>query len=179
MFAALQQNRFLKFLVTSSLIYFSLYLIYEFVIKKYTHLDQDFIGFIINSADVVLHLLGYNTFKNLSDNDFQVIGIDASLGVWIGANCNAISLFFLFAVFVFAYPGHQKSKWWFIPLGIISIHFLNVLRVAALALIQRYSPEALDFNHTYTFTFIVYCYIFFLWIIWVNKFSGKEADAQK
>lgn len=178
MLTALQQNRFLRFLLVSSFTYLLLYLFYQFVIKKYTFLDQRFIASIINSSEFVLHLLGYKTFKVLDTftilgaTEFQVIGIDKSNGVWVGAACNAVTLIFLFAVFVLAYPGHQKSKIWFVPLGIVSIHILNIVRVCALALIAFYKPDLLAFNHTYTFTFIVYGYIFFLWMLWANKFSS-------
>lgn len=179
MFTALKQNRFLKFLITSSLVYALLYFIYEFIIKKQTFIDQHFIAFIINSSESILQLFNYKTFKVLSDNDFQVIGIDGSSGVWIGAACNAVTLFFLFSVFVLAYPGHQKNKLWYVPIGILSIHFLNILRVLALALIAFYKPDLLEFNHTYTFTFIIYGYIFLLWMIWVNKYSDKTANETK
>jgi exosortase family protein XrtF len=179
MLDSLKQNRFLKFLITSSVIYLSLYLFYVFVIQKHTNIDVSFIRVIIRSSDVVLHWFGYDTFTRLDENAYPGIGIDGSTGVWVGASCNALTLFFLFAVFVFAYPGHQKSKLWFIPMGIITIHVLNILRVVALALISFYKPDYLAFNHTYTFTFIVYCYIFFLWMIWVNNYSVKEADAKK
>lgn len=179
MIAALKQNRFLKFLLLSSVVYLLLYFIYEFVIKKYTFIDQAFIRIIINSAEPLLHLMGYNTFKVLGNDQFQSIGIDGSNGVWVGAACNAVTLFFLFAVYVLAYPGHQKSKLWFVPLGILSIHILNILRITALALIAFYKPDLLDFNHTYTFTFIVYGYIFFLWMLWTNKFSAKTRNETK
>ena len=179
MLVALNQNRFLRFLVISSVVYLLLYFIYEFIIKKYTFIDQSFIRVIINSANILLQSLGYRTFTVLGDNEFQSIGIDGSNGVWIGAACNASTLFFLFTVYVLAYPGHQKSKIWFVPLGILSIHVLNVLRVSALAIIAFYKPDYLDFNHTYTFTFLVYGYIFFLWMLWSNKFAIKGEDADK
>jgi len=174
MITALKQNRFLKFLLISSVVYLILYLTYEFVVKKYSNLDQAFIRIIINWTESILHLFGYKTFKVLGDTEFQSVGIDGSQGVWVGAACNAVTLFFLFAVFVLAYPGHQKSKIWFVPLGIFTIHIINIIRVAALALISFYKPEWLDFNHTYTFTFLVYGYIFFLWMTWVNKYSGQS-----
>lgn len=173
MLAALKQNRLLKFLVTSSLIYLCFYLIYEFIIKKYTRIDHDFIKVIILSSEKILQGMGYATFTRLDDNAYPGIGIDGSTGVWVGASCNALTLFFLFAVFVVAYPGHQKNKIWFIPVGILAIHVLNILRVVALAVISFYNPDILEFNHTYTFTFIVYAFIFFLWITWVNKFSNR------
>ncbi len=176
MLAVLKQNKFLKFLLTSSLVYLLLYLFYQFYIKQHTFIDQAFIRVIINSAEWLLNIFGYHTFKTLSDTDFQVLGIDSSNGVWIGSGCNSITLFCLFAVFILAYPGQQKNKWWFVLLGILSIHVLNILRVAALAIIQLKYPTWLDFNHTYTFTFIIYGYIFLLWMFWVNKYAYKSAD---
>jgi exosortase family protein XrtF len=171
--ANLKSNAFVRFIITSGILYLTLYLLYQFIVKRYTYYDQKFIGFIIESADGVLHALGYKTFKVLQDRDYQVIGVDGSNGVWVGSNCNAITLFSLFSVFIIAYPGSWKHKAWFIPSGIIAIHILNILRVTALAIIADYSPKYLNFNHTYTFTFIVYAFIFLLWIIWVNRFAPK------
>ncbi len=169
--AVISSNAFVKFILKAGFLYLFLYLIYQFIIKRYTLYDQGFIGWIIEAADLVLRGLGYTTFKVLQDRDMQVIGIDGSNGVWVGSNCNAITLFSLFAVFIVAYPGQQKAKWWFIPAGILAIHFLNILRVVALAMIANSYPEYLNFNHTYTFTFLIYLFIFSLWMLWVNKFA--------
>jgi exosortase family protein XrtF len=172
-------NAFSRFILLSGSLYFILYLIYQFIVKKYTFYDQKFIGLIIESADQLLHLLGYKTFKVLQDLDYQVIGIDGSNGVWIGSNCNAIKLFGLFTVFIIAYPGALKNKLWFIPGGILLIHLLNILRVASLAIIANSFPQYLDFNHTYTFTLIVYGFIFGLWMLWVNHFSTLTTIHEK
>lgn len=165
---------FVRFVSKAGLIYLILYFIYQFVVKRYTLYDQGFIGWIIESSDFVLKALGYTTFKVLQDRDMQVIGIDGSNGVWVGSNCNAITLFSLFAVFIVAYPGNQKAKWWFIPAGIVAIHLLNILRVVALAIVANSFPQYLNFNHTYTFTFLIYLFIFSLWIVWVNKFAEPK-----
>jgi exosortase family protein XrtF len=173
--ALLKQNAFVRFVCTAGILYLVLFLIYQYVVRQQTFYDQKFISHIITSAEFIVNLFGVKTFTRLQDIDMQLIGIDGSTGVWVGSNCNAITLFSLFSVFILAYPGHQKSKLWYIPLGIITIHILNILRVIALMFIGRYlPPEYLMFNHTYTFTFIVYAYIFWLWIIWINKFSNKE-----
>jgi exosortase family protein XrtF len=172
--AELKSNAFIRFIILAGLLYLSLYFLHQFVVRRYTYYDQKFIGFIIENSEFFLNSMGYKTFKVLQDRDIQVIGIDGSNGVWVGSNCNAISLFSLFAVFVIAYPGNVKNKLWFVPVGILAIHFINVFRVMALAIIARSSPESLDFNHTYTFTFLVYTFIFVLWIIWVNKFASKR-----
>jgi len=171
----LKQNTFLRFIVSAFLLYLFLYFSHQFIIKKYTYYDQKFIGSIITSSEFFIKFLGYKTFTVLQDRDVQVVGIDGSNGVWVGSNCNAISLFSLFSVFVLAYPGHQKNKLWFVPLGILLIHILNIIRVISLAIIAYYSPYSLSFNHTYTFTFFVYAFIFLLWMVWVNKFAQKNS----
>lgn len=164
-------NAFVKFILSAGLLYLLFFFIHQFIVRRYTYYDQSFIGWIIQASDFVLKTLGYSTFKVLQDRDFQVIGIDGSNGVWVGSNCNAISLFSLFSVFIIAYPGPMKHKLWFIPSGIILIHIINIIRLVALALIAKHSPQYLNFNHTYTFTFFVYAFIFALWMIWVNKLS--------
>ncbi|HLP33030.1 MAG TPA: hypothetical protein VK202_06125, partial [Bacteroidia bacterium] len=48
--------------------------------------------------------------------------------VGVGRACNALELFVLFAGFIIAFPGSVKHKFWFIPVGLVLIHFLNVIR---------------------------------------------------
>jgi exosortase/archaeosortase family protein len=98
----------------------------------------------------------------------------------MGDPCNGIILFALFSSFIIAFPGPLKSKIWFIPSGIIIIYLANVLRVVLLAIIQLYvSRSTLEFHHTYTFTYMVYSLIFFMWWIWVNQFSGLIKKGEK
>lgn len=172
--ALARSNAFIRFIISAGALYLLLYFVYQFILKRYTFYDQKFVGHIIQSSDLVLRAIGYKTFLVLQDRDIQVIGIDGSHGVWVGSNCNAITLFSLFAVFIIAYPGNQMHKLWFIPLGIAAIHIINIIRVVCLAIIANISPQYLDFNHTYTFTFIVYAFIFLLWMIWVNRFAQKN-----
>ncbi|MBK9283227.1 MAG: hypothetical protein IPM51_02800 [Sphingobacteriaceae bacterium] len=177
--ASFKQNAFVQFIFKAGIIYLVLFLLYQFIVKRYTYYDQKFIGSIISAADFIVQLFGYKTFKSLQDIDMQVIGLDGSTGVWIGSNCNAITLFTLFSVFIFAYPGNQKDKWWYILAGNLAIHVLNIFRVVALMFINLKFPSYLDFNHTYTFTFLVYAFIFWLWIIWVNKLADKNRQSEK
>jgi exosortase family protein XrtF len=164
---------FARFFIVAGVLYTALFLVYQFVVKRHSFYDQSFIGLIVQQTNYLLNLLGYKTFMVLQDRDFQVIGIDGSNGVWIGSECNGLKLIALFAVFVIAYPGPVRHKLWFIPAGIIAIHFLNVLRVAFLAIISKTNSSWLAFNHSYTFTFLVYGFIFGLWVIWVNFFASR------
>jgi exosortase family protein XrtF len=164
-------NTFHYFIIKAALLYGSCYFIYEFIVKRFTKGDQLFIREIINICQWIINKMGYKTFASRDVNDFQVFGIDGSNGVWIGGPCNGITLMFLFAIFVIAYPGSLKNKLWYIPLGILIVHLINIIRIVALAFIAYYDYTYLDFNHTYTFTFIAYSVVFALWMLWVNKFS--------
>ncbi len=176
MFSQLKSNKFLLFLIKAGLLYAICYFLYEFVVKVYTKIDQFFIRKIINLCGLILECFGYKTFASKEVNDFQVFGIDGSNGVWIGGPCNGITLMFLFAIFVVSYPGSIKNKLWYIPLGILIIHFINIVRIILLSVIALKAPQYLSFNHTYTFTFITYGIVFLLWMVWVNKFAEKTKN---
>jgi exosortase family protein XrtF len=168
---AVTKGPFLRFALKAGALYLALYLAYVFFFKQFTRLDQDFIAFIISGAESILHALGYNTIQFHESGNEQVIGIDGTTGIWVGPGCNALTLFALFSVFIICYPGSQRHKLWYVPIGIVLIHLLNIIRVVALTIIAFRMPSALDFNHTYTFTFIVYAFIFLLWMVWVNRFA--------
>ena len=96
--------------------------------------------------------------------------------VVVGAPCDGLVLYALFGGFVLAFPGPWQRKLWFIPAGIVLIWSLNVLRVAALAINQYYSHQTVDFNHHYTFTFVVYSFIFGLWMLWARRLAMPPAQ---
>ena len=174
MLAKIKNNKFQFFILKAGILYGLCYFLYEFIVKRTTRGDQLFIREIINLCKWIFDLMGYKTFASKEVNDFQVFGIDGSNGVWIGGPCNGITLMFLFAIFVVAYPGNVKNKLWYVPLGIFIVHTINIARIIALAFIAKYDYTYLDFNHTYTFTFLAYSAVFGLWMIWVNKLSGTK-----
>jgi exosortase family protein XrtF len=138
-------------------------------------IDSLVIDNLINSGEFIVNALDYTLIPEIDPTgEMRTLGIDGTHGLWIGDPCNGITLFALFTGFVIAYPGPVKRKIWFIPLGLFAIHIVNILRIVALAFITLYAPSYLEFNHTYTFTIIVYSFVFFLWMLWANKFSKPE-----
>lgn len=142
------------------------FFIYEQWLLKVGWLDNFVIDNLIYFAELLLQLfsLDYFTYGHS-------IGVDGSHGVYVGVPCNGLDLIALFAGFIIIFKGSWKNKLWYIPLGIIIIHLLNVLRVFALILIENYNPELLEFNHKYTFTILLYVLVFFGWVVWVKKYS--------
>jgi exosortase/archaeosortase family protein len=126
---------------------------------------------LVKLGEGFLQLLNFET-TSYSDGRFrQHFGVSGSAGVTIGAPCDGIVLFALFIVFMISYPGPMRHKLWYMPVGLVLIHGLNVLRVAGLALIVHYNEKWFSFNHDYTFTLIVYAAVFGLWWLWIAKFS--------
>lgn len=146
--------------------------IYEYLISPYTSLDGWLIDLIMSQAEWAIDFLGYQLLEpnSIYENHFGVLG---SSGVVIGNPCDGLSLFILFTSFLIVFKGKIWLKSLFIILGITIIHFLNVARVLALALIVVYSPESLDFHHKYTFTLFVYLCIFLMWYYRINIYKKK------
>ncbi len=173
-------DRFKRFIVLAAVLYLSWYFLYELVILPWGKLDRLVIDNLILLAGFVLKGFGYDLIPQPPDDvSIRTIGIDGTHGLWIGDPCNGLTLFALFSIFVIAYPGPLRKKAWFIPLGLISIHLLNVLRVVALSIIVTFDYAYLDFNHTYTFSVIVYGYVFFLWYIWAGKLADRNGTDGK
>ncbi len=165
-----QQDKFVSlFILKGFILYLLWFLLYDNWLLKDGFLDHFLINHLVSSTAFVLDLFGYITFQYA-----DAVGIDGTHGVLIGAPCNGLDLFALFTGFILVFPGKWKDKIIYIPIGILVIHFLNIMRLVGLAIIVLYYPESLDFNHKYTFTIIIYALIFLMWIFWVKKFSLKK-----
>jgi len=165
----LVKNPVIRFLIFVFILYMGWYCIYNFWLHPMGIIDLAVIEITIEISRWILELFNYTVFTGVE----RVIGIDGTGGLWIGDNCNAIALFALFSGFIIAYTGKAKYKIIYILFGIFSIELLNVFRVVGLAILDTHSRAWTEFNHTYTFNIIIYAYIFLLWMLWVNKFSGK------
>lgn len=172
------ENKIIRFFLYAAVLYLSWFLLYELLIKPRTAIDEKVIAMIVSHAAFLLKLFGYSTYRAIEEDDMQLLGIDGAHPIWIGTPCNALTLFAFFALFVIAFPGSTAKKLWFIPLGLAVIHLANLVRVVALVLISFYAPEYLAFNHTYTFTVLVYAIIFAMWMWWVRTNINTKREVE-
>lgn len=148
------------------------YLAYELVIHPWAVLDHLVIDSLIRLSGSALELLGYSLLPEPPNAEMiRTIGVQGGHLLWIGDPCNGVSLFAVFALFLMAYPGPRRHKAWFIPLGLLTIHLINVARIASLCIVVSINYELLNFNHDYTFYVIVYGWVFLLWYLWVDRFA--------
>jgi exosortase/archaeosortase family protein len=79
-------------------------------------------------------------------------------------------------VFISVWIFLTLNKFWkfaTLPLLILAIEVVNVIRIVSLAIITKYYPQSLAFNHDYTFTIVVYGFVIFLWWLGIKKWGVK------
>jgi exosortase family protein XrtF len=164
-----------RFLLSIFGFYIAWFPLYNFLLKKGERIDLFVIDITISASKWLLELLGYSVFTATD----RVIGIDGTGGLWIGDNCNGISLFAIFAGYIIAYPGNLRKKLVFIPAGILLIQLLNILRIVILSILDTHSRAWTEFNHTYTFNIIIYGFIFLMWMFWTSRFASGNLFINK
>ena len=161
-----KQYIIIRFVVISFVLYFLWLLCYdkvaEFINPWLTMLTAKGSSGLVNMLGFKAYLKG----TTLNVSNFDVVFIDTP--------CNGLILFAQFAVFIIAFPGPVGKKFWYIPMGILVIYFLNLIRIAALALISIYDYKSLNFDHHFLFNIIAYSVIFTMWFFWFNKLSFRQ-----
>ena len=178
MLSLFKENKIARFLLIAVTLYVVWLLLYYFLIHPYTTWDFHLNYNIAWLGEKCFALFGMES-DIVIESDHVVLYLNSGnlRGIWVGDECNGFKLFSIFSIFIIAFPGNRKSKFWFIPLGLVIIHLANVIRVVSLVLINNHYPRYLDFNHLYTFTVFVYAIIFLLWYIWAKKYAGHEHKA--
>lgn len=143
------------------------------VTEQTSALDEWIIKTTTQVSVSVLSVLGNEVFYD----GFRTLGIEGSGGLWVGDSCNAITLIALFAGLIICLSGIWWHKLIYIFAGSILIWLLNVLRLVFLAIIDTESRVLTEFNHTYTFTLLVYAVIIFLWFFWIKKFADLKSSS--
>lgn len=134
---------------------------------------NDFLStLVVQGTDIGLRLLGFDTYYQ-----GHYIYMDDQAVVLVNNGCNGLELFVLYMGFLICFPGSWKYKAFFIPAGVLVVFILNILRNIALVLNYRFFETTFDFNHKYTYVFIVYVVVFAMWRFWLNRYSSIAKPA--
>lgn len=118
-----------------------------------------------------LHLFGVENTVDYAARKLWING--ASDAIYIAYDCLGVNLFFVFLIFMIAYPGRLKTKFWMVPFGFAVIFIMNSMRMAALTEILVCCPSKMDFFHHFIFQGIIYLGIFSIWW-WFTKLENKK-----
>lgn len=160
------------FLLKALLIYVLWSFVEVFLLQDGNFVEKTLTGSEAFLVSKLLTLFGYtNVAYEYLPPDASIVLMDGKKVVGISDSCNGLVLFVTFLGFIIAFPTKLKAKVRFSLIGICFIYIVNVIRIFLLGLIYIYFPQYLDFNHHYTFTFLVYMDIFLLWMLFVKKYG--------
>ena len=114
------------FLLRALGIYLLWYILYNSWIYTNRGIDAFLIQHLIGSTSFILKTIGFSIFTKT-----DLIGIANSSGLIVSPPCDGLSLFVLFTGFIIAYPGRIKSKFVFIPIGLLAIILFMLAYVLA------------------------------------------------
>jgi len=142
-----------------------------FPIKSFFITLSDSIAAIVlqQSSWIILHLLRIHlTVKG------DIIYFDNNSGIEVRTACSGLQQMLQLIILMLIYPGPWKHKLWFIPSGMVLIHFTNLFRIIGLAVIAIISPKFMKFGHDYILRTTFYVVIFGLWWLWVEKIVPRR-----
>ncbi len=171
----IQYKPFLFFLGKFLLSYLVLTIAYESYLNRFDSEKSEVDGFteiVANQTITLLQLFDSNAYQmlNLEASSIKLF-YNKKYIAQIIEGCNGLSVIILFIAFVIAFTGNLKHTVFFILLGSLLIHILNIIRIALLCILIFEFPEYEEILHSVIFPLIIYGFVFLLWVIWVNKFS--------
>jgi exosortase/archaeosortase family protein len=95
--------------------------------------------------------------------------------VRVTPECTSLKQWMHWIFLMLLFPGPWKHKLWYIPLGLVVIHFVNVWRIFGLGLTLIPWPMQFNMFHDYFFRPIFYLIIFLMWLIWAEFFAHPKA----
>ena len=95
-------------------------------------------------------------------------------GVEINNGCNSLNLLGLYGGFIIAYPGPWKKRILFLMIGLSSLYFANVLRIAFFAVFNANLPQYWDAAHDYSSYVFFYPIVLLFWYLWTIISDEKD-----
>jgi len=125
-----------------------------------------------NSIWVLHHLTNYDF---TTSDELRTIYLGKGY-VGVGYGCSGLKQFLQWIVLMSFFPGPWKHKAWFVPLGLLIIHIINVMRITMLSTYLHYEPSQTSwtFAHDYLLRPFFYVVMFLLWVVWVERFVEKK-----
>lgn len=115
---------------------------------------------------MIKHLLGYSFHQQ--DN---TLIFSKKAYIAIEGSCSGLKQFYQWIILMILFPGLWKRKLWYIPMGIITIHAYNILRIVILSIVIKHWPMYWNFIHYWIMRPMYYAVIFILWVGWIEKIS--------
>ena len=124
------------------------------------------------SSVFLLNLMGHPAWI-IDDPAYEAMRFidleEAYTNVYIKNVCLGIDTMFVFSALIVGFPGKWVDRLWFIPLGILGIHIINIFRITGLCLAIIYTDDPTAVDHHMMFNIAAMIFIFGMFVVWVNR----------
>jgi exosortase family protein XrtF len=156
-------------------------ILYKLYLSSYVGFEIDFFTqMVANQSIWIIDFLNYpvSAFPSEKEAAVRIFMQNKVIGRVI-EGCNAIAVMNLFIAFIIAFKGKLKTTLWFILAGIVSVHILNIFRIAFIIIGFYQFPQHEKLFHDVLFPIIIYGFVFVLWILWIKKYSDHAKNSTK
>jgi exosortase/archaeosortase family protein len=96
--------------------------------------------------------------------------------VGVSHGCSGLKPLLQWIVLMTFFPGTWKKKLWFIPVGLVVVHMVNIFRITSLVAILYFgaTQQQWDFAHDWILRPFFYVVMFAMWVLWVDKITAKK-----
>jgi len=155
-------------------VYFLGNIVYGVYIEGFGQVADPLTSWVSEQIVFLLSAFGLETSSMADDFAPKVrILLESHSVISIYEGCNGLNVIIIFIAFLVAYAGNLPRLVWFIPLGILVIHLMNLTRIILLFYVAEYYEDYLYFTHKYLFTAIIYVGVLGLWYWWVTYLNKK------
>ena len=151
-------------------------LVYGWYVTSYEPVSDPATQWVTDQTAVVLTVCGWETeSEDIAYKATTNLVYDGNDVLAVYEGCNGLNVMIIFVAFLIAFGPLTKQLFWFIPVGLLIIHLMNLARITLLFWVAIYMKDYMYFTHKYFFTAILYVVVFILWVWWVRKFATKKA----
>lgn len=159
-------------------LYLVLNLLYGIYVESFDQADP-ITSWVSEKSSGFINLFGAETQTYPHESKSTIVISNEKYNVLsVYEGCNGFNVAIVFLAFLLSFPSYSKKLLWFIPVGIVLIHILNLGRIGLLYWVTLNQPKYLYFTHKYFFTAILFILVFFLWYIWVTKINPVVPKVQ-
>jgi exosortase H (IPTLxxWG-CTERM-specific) len=102
--------------------------------------------------------------------------MESGFDMSIEAGCNGVEASIILVSAILAFPRGIKNKILGVCFGLVSLHFLNVVRIISLFYLGQWSEVAFDWAHLYIWQALIMLDVFIVFIFWVRYSQRSKGN---
>ncbi len=99
------------------------------------------------------------------------------IGSYMAWGCVGAKQAMIFVLSIVFSRGKRLHKLWFIPCGVVVLHFINLARITLLFYFSSFKLEYFDLMHDHVLKIFYYFIIFLIWLLWQYQFNPEYNSA--